>query len=332
MGTWIYTSSEVNHEWTEGASFFYRVLSVNYCLDGTYWSPASNSVRVDIEPDVADLGDHVQVIAAAAHGSGLENTSWVSDVVIHNPHQYAAPAYLFLLLRDGEGSPVGSTRHWIEPGQSLNLEDAVAELRDPGYGALLMASDRPLLVGSRTFNHQPTGSYGQFIEGVPVTRAGDGEGGMRLIQLTQDSDYRTNLALANPLPDDIDVTVELHRADGEPLGTTTYSVPGLSSVFDTEVLAGLGHDNVADGYAVLSSETPGATWVALASVVDNSSGDPVALPGLTQERRHRVVSLEDVPLIRDDEWYDILFAGDVYVASDGGPSPGVATACTGRPA
>lgn len=311
-GTWIYTSSEVTHQWTEGGSFFYRVRSINYCPDGDYRSPASNTARVDIEPDVTDLGDHVQIIAAAAHGSGMKNTSWVSDVVIHNPDRYAAPAYLFLLPRGGGDPPVGSPRHWVEAGQSLSLDDAVGDLRVPGAGALLVASDRPLQVGSRTFNDQPDGSYGQFIEGVSITSSG---GGGRMIQLTQNERYRTNLGLANPLPHEVNLRVDFHRASGEALGTKTYRMPGLTSVFDTEVLTSLGHHDVADAYAVATSEAPEGAWVALASVVDNDSGDPVAQPALGEGGRHRVVSLRDVPLIRDHEWYDILFAEDVYVAS-----------------
>ena len=210
---------------------------------------------------------------------------------------------------------MGSPRHWIEAGQSLQIDDAVADLQIPGAGALLVASDRPLQVGSRTFNNQPGGSYGQFIEGVSIAAFDRGDGGDRMIQLTQNERYRTNLALANPRPDEAVVTVDAHGANGDLLGTRTYRLPGLSSVLDTEFLLDLGHDHVDDAYAVASSETPEASWITLASVVDNESGDPVALPALGEDRRHRVVALQGLPLIRDHEWYDILFVGDVYVAS-----------------
>ncbi len=317
-GTWIHTSTQVTHRWTEAGSFYHRVLSINYCPDGDYWSPPSATVRVDIEPDVTDLGDHFRVITAAAHGSGLEDTSWVTDVVVHNPDRHPAPAYLFLLPREGDGEPVGSLRHWVEPGQSLHLADAVADLQLPGFGALLVASDRPQMVGSRTFNEHEDGSYGQFIEGVSIDSSDRGDGGARLIQLTQNERYRTNLALANPLPEATVVTVDLHRADGELLGSSDYSLPGLSSLLDVEVLADTGHGDVADAYAVVSSASSDGRWTALASVVDNASGDPVAFPALTTHPRHRVVARDDVPVIGHRAWYDILFAGDVYVASGQG--------------
>ncbi len=309
------TSAVLTRRWSEGGSFFHRMTATKHCPDGHYRSPVSNTVRVDIEPDVTDLGDHVKVIAAAAHGPGLKNTSWVSDIVIHNPDRHAAPAYLYLLPRDGDNPPAASARHWIQAGQSLALDDAVAGLLDPGAGALLVASDRPLMVGSRTFNDQPGGSYGQFIEGVSIASPDGGIEEGRLIQLTRNDRTRTNLALANPRPDDATVTVDIHDTDGDLLRSKSYALPGLSSVLDTGFLRDIGPDDLEDAYAVLSADSPDASWVALASVIDNESGDPIALPTLYKEPRHRVVLFEDQPLIRDHRWTDLLFAEGIYLAA-----------------
>jgi hypothetical protein len=309
----FYTSHTFSHPWTDGASFYYRVRTINYCLDGSY-SSTSDSVRVDIEPDLENLGEHVQVITAAAHGPGLEGTEWVSDVVIHNPGEFEAPAHLVLLPRNGDEAPVLGQRRWIGSGRSMLVADAVADLQSPGYGALLVASDRPLLVGSRTYNDQPEGSYGQYIQGTPVTQAFTSGESVRLIQLTGTDEYRTNLALANPLPEAAEVEARLFRSNGEHVATRIYDLPGLSSSLDTEVLTGSGQGLVADGYAVVTSQTPGSSVVALASVVDKTSGDPVALPGLKDSLRHRAVSRTDPPLIDDHDWLDLIDAGGVYVA------------------
>jgi PKD repeat protein len=309
----FYTSITFSHPWTESASFYYKVRTINYCLDGSY-ETTSEPVRVDIEPDLENLGEHVQVITAAAHGPGLEGTEWVSDVVVHNSGEFEAPAYLVLLPRDGDQPPVLGQRRWIESGRSMRVADAVAELQSPGYGALLVASDRPLMVGSRTFNDQPEGSFGQYIHGTPVTQAAVPGERVRLIQLTGTDEYRTNLALANPLPEAAEVEAQLYRSNGEHVATRIYDLPGLSSSMDTEVLTGSGQGLVADGYAVVTSQTPGSSVVALASVVDKSSGDPVALPGLTDRPRHRAVSLSDLPLIDDHDWLDLIDAGGVFVA------------------
>jgi len=309
----FYTSHTFSHPWTDGASWYYKVRTVNYCLDGDY-ETTSDPIRVDIEPDLANLGEHVQVIAAAAHGPGLEGTEWVSDVVIHNSGEFDAPAYVILLPRETGSEPVQSRRHWIDPDQSLLLSDAVADLQNPGYGALLVASDRPLMVGSRTYNDQSEGSFGQYIQGTPMTRAAMPGESVRLIQLTGTDEYRTNLALANPLPEAAEVEARLYRSDGEHVATRIYDLPGLSSAMDTEVLTGSGQGLVADGYAVVTSQTPGSSVVTLASVVDKTSGDPVALPGLTDRPRHRAVSRTDRPLIDDYDWLDLIDLGEVYVA------------------
>jgi hypothetical protein len=309
----FYTSHTFTHPWTDGASFYYKVRTINYCLDGSYRT-TSDPVRVDIEPDLENLGEHVQVIAAAAHGPGLEGTEWVSDVVIHNPGEFEAPAYLVLLPREGGQSPVLGPRRWIDSDRSMRLADAVADLQNPGYGALLVASDRPLLVGSRTYNDQPEGSFGQYIQGTPVTQAAAAGEDVRLIQLTGTDEYRTNLALANPLPAAAEVEARFYRSDGEHVATRSYDLPGLSSSMDTEVLTGSGQGLIADGYAVLTSQTPGSSVVALASVVDKTSGDPVALQPLDGRPRHRAVSQTDLPLIDDHDWLDLIDAGGIYVA------------------
>ncbi len=297
-GTWINTSVTLSHPWVDGASFYYRVIAINYCPDASYRSPPSATVRVDIEPEVQQLGNHVNIIPAAAHGPGLESTTWETDVVVHNPGPHVAPAYLFLLERNAAGQPVDSDRYWIEPGQSLCLNDAVGELQNPGYGALLVASDRPLMVGSRTFTSSAEGTFGQFLDGVPVvggTAGRDDE--LRLIQLTHNHDYRTNLGLANPLPQGVEVEVRLHRDDGELIETRPYTA---ARAFVDDGRRGLRRGRQRGGSRRLCGGVivdPGASYVAFASVVDNTSGDPVALTALQDRWRHRVVTRSDLPVI-----------------------------------
>jgi PKD repeat protein len=321
------TSDSYSHSWSDGGVFYYRVKALNYCLDGSYRQPVSATVQVDIEPDLTDLGENLVVIPAAAHGAGLNSTSWLSDVVIHNPHGYRVPVYLFLLPRVGQGEPEGGSRMWVEPGQSLRIDDAVGTIRSPGSGALLVACDRSLLVGSRTFNDQPDGTFGQYIGGVPVIDAAGPGDELRLIRLTSDQGFRTNLGLANPGPEAAEVRVELHRADGTLLGTSTYDLPGLSSILDVEVLQAVDDEPVSSAYAVVSSVTPDATYVAFASVVDGATGDPVAQPALIGGTRHRVVSrsgqidgptqIGRVSLLDTGEVYVLLADRALMWSSDG---------------
>jgi len=309
------TTIGLSREWTEAGSFFFRVVGRKDCPDGRYYSEPSAIVKVDIEPDLTDLGEHVRIVTAAASGAGLKNTEWVTDVAAHNPGSYPAPAYLVWLPRVGEGEPVAGERHWIGPGQSLLVTDAVADLELEGTGALLVASDGPLIVGTRTYNDGPNGSFGQFIAGEEFEGLPSDEGEVRLIQLTRNEDFRTNLALANASPETARVTIDVFGATGQLLGSFDEVLPGLSSAFVTDALAGFEGGETDDAFAVMSADAEPGAWTALASVVDNRTGDPVALPAGRGELNHRLVIRDDVPLIRDDAWRAVLFAGDVYVVA-----------------
>ncbi len=99
---------------------------------------------------------------------------------------------------------------------------------------------------------------------------------MVLINLTETSRYRTNLGLANLGEDPLTATVELLRADGNPLATVTATVDPYSSRQLNRVLAGT--VNVDDAYAVITAGSEQASYLAYASVVDNFSGDPTYIP------------------------------------------------------
>ena len=308
-----------SHPWTEGGVFYYSTYTVNYCSDNDYSSELAPPARVFIEPDINDLGEHVWVFPAAASGAGLKSTFWRSDVVLHNPHPFDAPAHLVFLPRSGEGESAVGPRIIVPAEASLKLEDALIPFGEMVAGALLVVSDRPLDVSSRIFNDQPEGTFGQFIDGLSVIDALEGGDEARLIQLTEDDDFRTNLALANPGTDEATAQIDFFSADGVLLGTSTYTIPGLGSVFDSQVLNRFSHDPIPDAYAVTSNLTPGGRLLAMASVVDNHTGDPITQVAHTDRANQRVVMIEPPAVIHNNDWDDMIFALGTWVAvgSDG---------------
>jgi len=87
--------------------------------------------------------------------------------------------------------------------------------------------------------------------------------------------------LASASPGAVDVEIDLHRADGTLLGTLPrslqpYEYRQLNRVF--EMVTG---DVVDDGYAAVRTTTDGGAFFALASVVDNLTGDPVGMSAPT---------------------------------------------------
>jgi PKD repeat protein len=148
---------------------YYRVRAERYCFDGNYPSAWSETGQIVVIPTPEEAGEHAQVVPAVAHTSGLEGTEWRSDLVLHNPSHTPATALIALI----SGSLAASQEVTIEGGQSLLIEDVVGVLA-PGLetsAALLIDSDQPLQVSSRTYNNQPDGSYGQLIGGLPLSAA-----------------------------------------------------------------------------------------------------------------------------------------------------------------
>ncbi|MCU0303479.1 MAG: PKD domain-containing protein [Thermoanaerobaculales bacterium] len=269
------SSSERNpsHVWAEPGDY-----EVSLMVTGPYGSQtAVRTVTVAPRsggvPPITDPGEHVWVIAAAAHARGLAETRWVTDVVLHNPGGDAAQAHLWFMKAGqgnlgAEGEPVT-----VAAGGSLLIEDVVLGLfgQDETSGALLIGADQPLLVTSRTYNDAASGTYGQFIPGRELAGAVGSDETVRLVQLTRSADFRTNLGVANPTGDTVVVDVELVRADGAPLATRTLTVPAYGHLQRTDIFGA----DVDDALAVVSSATPGAAYFPYASVVDNRTGDPM---------------------------------------------------------
>jgi hypothetical protein len=139
---------------------------------------------------------------------------------------------------------------------------------------VLVGSDLPLTVSSRTYTDGSLGTYGQYIPGEPMVRAATIRDAAWLIQLTGTEQYRTNLGVVNPGPAPVEVNIELYDADQGSLGSQQLTVNAYSAVQLNRIFAGA---RVADGRARLWSQTPGAAFFAYASVVDNLSGDSICV-------------------------------------------------------
>jgi len=235
---------------------------------------ASGTVHVTFSPDpslAGPLPPQQSVIPGSAHVAGAQGTAWRTDAVLHNPGKREASAALFFLESDKDGSGATGKVFSVPPGRSLAFEDLVLGLFGrSASGAILVASDEHLLVTSRTYNDAATGTYGQFVPGLPLGKAVRSGEAVRLIQLRADDHFRTNIGFANLSAASLHVGVELFRWDGGSLGTSRYTVPPWSFYQKTRAIP----TDRACTYAVVSSEDPEARYFTYASVVDNGSGDP----------------------------------------------------------
>jgi PKD repeat protein len=321
------TTATYAHHWGDGAVFHYRAQSVNECRGGAYRSVESNTVQVFIEPTLDDLGNHAWVIPAVASGVGLRGTRWTSGVVVHNPHDADVPVYLVFLGRGDSSAATIGQRFVVGPQRSLQLDDALAEFGEDLAGALVVISDRALHVGARAFNDATSGTFGQFMTGTPVARSIAPGTSERILQLREDERFRTNLALANPGTESSSASVVVRASDGAVLGQTVLEVPATSSVFVDRILSDHSAEPVSGASAEVSvAPSSSSGIVAMASVVDNRTGDPTTQPVQSGASRLRNVDLPRSDLERSESTLGLAFGAGRWVAAR---RDGIATSIDG---
>jgi hypothetical protein len=222
-------------------------------------------------------------ITAGAHSQGVGGTYWVTDLEIHNPNDDTATVTIGLLPKKTDNSEFQTEQVTVGPGSSLRVADVMDSLFDfTGAAALrIEAQGAAVMVGSRTYNDAASGTYGQFVPGVPESRSVDG-GSVRLVQLSrsanENSGFRTNIGFTNMDNSWISGTVELYDGSGTLLGTVGFNLKPHGHNQITDIFGRVTSGDVANGYAIVYSSDPGARFMTYASVVDNRSGDPIYIP------------------------------------------------------
>jgi len=231
-------------------------------------------------------------IQAAAHLAGAAGTNWLTDVVVHNPGTAPATFTVELLLHGQANFDPESRTFTLEGGQSVMHADVLESMFSfSGKAALrFTATTGAIEVSSRTFNLLGSGNpqglpagatFGQYIAAIPVDQAVTFGVPGYLIQLSHDPDghqgFRTNLGLVNATDSDVKVTLGLFTADGTSLGTVRADLSPFEFRQILRIFERVTSNVVEDGYVVVSTNTPGGRVFAQASVIDNLTGDPVAV-------------------------------------------------------
>ncbi len=274
-----------SHTYAAGGSFHW---SFNVSLGGASCSTGGTISVASTLPPITDPGTYAYLVPTSAHKDGFNDTHWVTDLVLTNPGLADATARLYFIKggRDNTGSPARPV--FVPLRRSLKLVDVLATTfsETGASGAILVGSDVPLIVTSRTYNMTSTGTYGQFVEGVPLAEAfGPGQTAW-LPGLSQSTSggvgYRTNVGVANAGGQHVQVEIALYGSDGVWLGSRTVILNPYDFQQVDKVFAGIVPLGVDNGYALVSTSTAGAALFAYASVVDNATGDPIAVPANVQ--------------------------------------------------
>jgi len=248
--------------------------------------------------------DETLVIPASAHAGGALGTRWRTDLVLTAAGGAHALVAIALLPRDQANPEPEVLRLEIDGGHSLALEDVLDTLFDfNGAAALRVTCESgTIIVTSRTYNLEgELGSpnartFGQFVPALSDDDAiVSGDQG-RLLLLAHDPSLeraqRTNLILVNGGELPIEVEAELFTSAGTSLGVVLRTLRAweyrqVGRVFE-EVTSAV----VNDGYAIVRVTTAGGRAFALASVVDNLTGDPVAVPAVLRAPFEETTLLE----------------------------------------
>ncbi len=219
-------------------------------------------------------------IAAAASGGGIGDSRWTTDVEISNPLSRGSSAQFRFLHRelDNRQEPFTNS-HVYDPGQSVRFRDLWGTKMGDGAGAIQIRASHPdtILVNSRTLNTGDEGTYGQGIPAIGVDDLISYGNTARLILLTQNNRFRTNIGFLNPTGQTIDLVVDFYNEEGSHLGSDGLALMAKSSAQWNRAFRRLTADAITDGWVDVSTTSEGARFFAYGSVVDASTGDPTTI-------------------------------------------------------
>jgi hypothetical protein len=237
------------------------------------------------------------VLPAAAHTNGINGTRWMSDVAIQN-FQSTPLTVQLAIIESGEGNsdnvfPLANASVTVPANGSVLLKDVLASHRGLASvtGAILIGSDRPFAVTSRTFSMTPDGNtIGQtvppardFVDNT-VGRTDPATAVAYIPGLIDNASFRSNLGAVignGSATDNLVITVNVRGADGVSAGTRTITVaPGNFTHLQFPARELIGTRLLDIGSAEFRITSGNGAVVPYASVVDNATADAVFITGV----------------------------------------------------
>ena len=260
-----------------------------YLLVGNPADPGETRPGIGLFDDLvlaeagADTAEQRLFLPAAARVAGARGTQWRTSVFVANLVDVPVEVSAALLLpgRDNTAALASPTAVATLPARgSLTLEDVVGALGEDGVagglGLRLRAEgvDLPatLVAGSSyTFTPNPVGA-GAFGQGIPAVSAGS-RGRVGAPGVRHGANHRSNVGVLNTSEVPISVDLTVRDAAGATVGAATWTLQPFEQ--RQAGVSSLGASSVADGSAAFDSRTPGGSFRAYLSVVDQATGDPV---------------------------------------------------------
>ncbi len=275
LGTDLLLLDELPLDGASGLALVGSFLSIGRGSEGFSTVDLSDCAAQAIQTTTSFIG-------AAARATGLENTFWVTDLALANLTPRVATFNIAYLAKDqANGTPLNNAFS-LQPGQQMLLPDVIHGVfgLDAGNGALRVTTSHPdVRITSRTYNAAGQGgTYGQFIPALTRSDAlSSGEEAV-LLQLQENSAFRSNLGLVNVTGDSVEVQVDLYRGSGSLVAVWTKTLRPFEMAQATQIFKTVGAGTVDNGFAVVKVTSSKGEVMAFASVVDNGTGDPIYQP------------------------------------------------------
>jgi hypothetical protein len=224
------------------------------------------------------LGDSSWLLPTSASlASGISGIRYTTDLTIANTGDTDASYTLRFLGHDTDGRTGPASNFTLSAGKSVTYQDVVSSVFNLSNtsGAILVTASTPdLAVYGQVLAQTTAGHVGQ---GLPaVSNAGyvrPGQSGS-LLAIRDDARARTNLVLANATSASLDVTLTLVSDAGAALGSRLVTLPPLGMTQLNGVARLLGATGaLTGGRIVVSTPTTDGAFAAMASIIENDSGD-----------------------------------------------------------
>ena len=226
---------------------------------------------------VAPLAAGSWIVPAAAHVKGAQGTNWRTDLRLYNTGAVPLTANIFFLPANADNSGVTTKRSInVNGGGAVTIPDIVFESfgRDETGALLIDTSGGNLIVTSRTYNQVGRTTYGQFLPGVSLTQTLPISQVGHFPFVSKSSQYRTNIGFASTGGTLGKVTITLYDSANVKLGSGTFDVLPRGQAQVNDVFNAVNAPATDVARAEITATVP---IIAYASVIDNMTGDPIAM-------------------------------------------------------
>lgn len=254
---------------------------------------SGNSAVVSKSITVADANSFAFLLPVVTHLDNEDRSKWQTDLQYFNPTPNFDPASPMVLSFEFKGQTKTLT---FDKSTDLRKDFLNYLTTEKTSGSVIVrgTGDYPPQMWTRTYIVTPSGigTYGQLIPAIPLTSQQAAGGvipkqylpGLHFGPKGSASKFRTNIGLVNPSAAAATITMGFLDKDGLPVGetfNTTVEPYSLIQVNDGAIRNSVPLIDPAKAYTV-ELTTTAAGLMAYASIVDNTSNDPVFVQAVSE--------------------------------------------------